>query len=433
MTPLVKRNRPEYVRLTEGRKPRRNKGMRYASRRPAADFDIEQSKKDSKDFAFSEKTLQEDEVQKESYADLTPVSNAAWKPFHRLLSKLMGRTKSRVTYNADAYQPVSEAFILKIPVDVLQVILDYLSPIDRTVLRYTCKPLYSKIRTAADDFPYFEEDKFAKMRVAARLLDTDLCPRIKHSSGTRYLTREELVTTLRTGSQCKLCDEFWPAEGKWTVRCPFHSQIPGGKGRSASSSVRRAINPLSWRKPYWERHPPSTFDEYVNIIKKEASRVTPSQCNHFSASYISSWTAALLSMETALYEKQHNATSKNTAQNAHGARLDSPSSTSLTPTCPPAPSNEIVTLTCCSHCMNVMDGIPGHAYGRACSSCGCTQCGWTDVRILRFPESVEGGFRVRYIPLGDVGDAGSRHGLRSDKGGRMLYGTIRFARRGSGS
>lgn len=440
MARLVKRNRSEHVKLRDdpnrGSKPRLTRGMRRLLQVVAPDIKSQETTSQTSKCMSDYQPLPEDtQSRMEKHGDLTSVSMAAWRPFRGLMSRFITqKRKTKETPNKPSVpQPQQKrCLFLSIPVELLQTILDHLDPIDRAILRYTCKALNRSICTAADH-PLQREDKRAKARIIARLLDSALCPRFMDDSHTRFLNKEEILALIRSKSECSFCELFSLGEqgDNEYVRCPFHVSIPSmqkGGAPEASSTPTPSYRKL-WKRDTWKKQKPTnTFDDYVEGIKREAAWAPTGPSTEFEASFASTWKSTLLTLERLEQGLSRKSSTDSQQQvpiaqaQAHGASLDpvnklfttvsrnqnanqdTTTTTTVTVTekdkdKDTEPDHKISTLNCCCHCMNV---LPNNSHVQRCIHCDCTQCGWTSVRLLRYPEVYRGEHRVRYIPLGHV-------------------------------
>ena len=309
------------------------------------------------------------------------------KKFPVALAKTLSKVLSKATKHKGPVAKEDNKF-LNLPMDVMVKVLEHLDPIDRVMMKYSCKSLNTTVPSIGT-YPLLSRT-CGKTRMMVRLIDSNLLPTFRR--GRELLTKPEIKAVLRNESQCEMCDNYWHTVSP--IQCPFHYQLNAIPKTPLLENIRASLikaRPDSVVRHVFRRISVGRLVSqkgYHDFVERAVSKAPMSEFQTFDYYFVVTWAHQIAEWEdSGLYET------------IHGKR-------------------QIWTLHCCNHCMNV---LPNNSYLLQCQYCDCAMCGWTPVEVLRVEGKNDGV--PRFIPLGHLEKGADRKSL---KGLTKTYGKRYF-------
>lgn len=265
------------------------------------------------------------------------------------------------------------------PMEIKEMIIQHIDPLDRIMLKFSCRKLYNTIPLAST-FP-FPKHSCGKARLFMRLFNSSLLPKFYQKED--LLGKSQMKIVLRNFSDlshCSMCDTFWLVNS--SVQCPFHYQMNTEPKDTliellrSKADIRTLMQHVSHSKVVSE-------EQYIKFMERRAASIPISYLRSLRFDFLKSWANQISEWEdSGLYD--------------------------------PEGKPSIWTLFCCNHCKNV---LPSNTYFSKCDHCKCEMCGWTPIRVLR----VEGDFdkQPRFIPLGHLRENTRMSDLRILRGPKI--------------
>ncbi|EEQ34562.1 uncharacterized protein MCYG_07381 [Microsporum canis CBS 113480] len=297
----------------------------------------------------------------------------------------LGRLRcSMVTYQERKHSMVS------LPLDVVFLIADQLSPVERTMLWLTCRAFHHSIPMKGHHPIACPR---ARMRAMRLLYDSSLIPYFGHSSRFLCRTRSRLNVkkAVDNKKKCFFCDYF-SKMGK-NIHCPFHPPIEKGP---RSLKLFRSVNPRDRALQVLTNSHRLTLETYVKgCIPGLVNNLLPLRINCLRNYLPASWYEEIADM--AMVYQARVRRYKHDREIKEAKYYHEPTHWAQENWRIKFAEMNIWTMFTCNHCLNVFpNNSPKHG---ACIYCGCSVCGWSEPKILRVCDP---GDTPSYILLGAI-------------------------------
>ncbi|PGH27872.1 hypothetical protein AJ80_00422 [Polytolypa hystricis UAMH7299] len=318
-------------------------------------------------------------------------------PTVRGMSSLQEVLRDRFGWRSDM---VPRSILLRMPLDILYMILDHLDPVDCVLLAYTCRSFYYTF-----PIPKSSHRICGRSRLLSYLVDSSLLPEFKSLEDGHKLNNGEIRDLLLSKVHCELCEVFRSWSSRMT--CPFHtaplymSQPQGVAKRDKkdaldSSSVLGKLN-LSH----------ATQEQYIDTLEKYGAEAPNEMVTNIKTKLNDTWGREIANWEKRnALEHSNKPVTLHESDNMTGDNEDgyesstrpmllSPSAADIT--APPPERSRFLTLYCCNNCLSA---LPENSYTNTCDRCNCKGCGWTAVQLLRVVRT--DNKLARYFPVGKL-------------------------------
>lgn len=294
------------------------------------------------------------QLQRSSSALSTPSHKETHSPAKALLKLIQNNDTKGSALNANNT-------FLKTPMEIKLMIVEHLDPVDRIMMRFTCKGFYQTIPLPGT-FP-FPKHSCGKARLFMRLMNSSLRP--KFYEKCKLLSKRQMKVILRSYIDllhCDMCQNYWFTN--CVIQCPFHYQMNTEPKHSLFQLIRDKAD-VHTLIQHMSISEVITQEGYIDFVEDTITSAPITSFRVFKFEFVKSWIHQINEWEdSGLYEGEKG-------------------------------KRQIWTLHCCNHCKNV---LPSNSYSFKCNRCECEMCGWTPIHVLRVAGTRDG--QPRFVPLG---------------------------------